>query len=237
LVSLIVLVVEIPIVTLILSLYLPVIFAILLSFFISVGGAILIFFLFTTYPKALVSNLADKINRGLPFSVSYMVASASSDAPPINLFKSLSKIDEYPELREQALNIVRDVEGMGMNLLAALRREAKRTPSKEFGDLLLGIESTLASGGDLTVYLNEKAKAYFSEQRAKIKTHADLLSMLTEIYITVMIVGPILFTLLSSVMGIMGGAGDIIGMQALISFILMPAISLVFAFYINISSP
>ena len=61
--------------------------------------------------------------------------------------------------------------------------------------------------------------------------------MLTEIYITAIIVGPILFTLLSSIMGMMGGMGNIVGMQAIISFILMPAISLIFAFYINITAP
>jgi len=236
-VSLIVLVAEIPIITFILSFFLSVVFAILLSFFISICGAVLIFFLFVTYPKALVSSMATKINRGLPYSVSYMVAVASSDAPPINLFKSLTKIDEYPELKEQALNIVRDVEGMGMSLLAALRREARKTPSREFGNLLLGIESTLSSGGDLTIYLNEKVKTYFNEKKAKIKAYADLLSMLTEIYITAIIVGPILFTILSSVMGIMGGTSNLVGMQALISFILMPAISLIFAFYINLSAP
>jgi len=236
-VSLIVLVVEIPIITLTLAFFLPVVFAILFSFLASALGATIIFFLFITYPKALVRALADKINRGLPYSVSYMVATASSDAPPINLFKSLTKIDEYPELKEQAANIVRDVEGMGMSLLSALRREAERTPSEEFGNLLLGIEATLASGGNLVAYLNEKAKTYFSERKAKIRTYADLLSMLTEIYITAIIVGPILFTLLSSIMGIMGGMGNIVGMQAIISFILMPVISLIFAFYINLTAP
>jgi len=61
--------------------------------------------------------------------------------------------------------------------------------------------------------------------------------MIIEMYITVMIVGPIFFTILSSVMGMMGGVKNILAMQVLISFILMPAISVALAFYINIASP
>lgn len=236
-ISLIVLVVEIPIITLILSFFIPVILALLLSFTFSIAGAIIIFFLFLNYPKAQVANLASKIEKGLPFSVSYMTAAASSDAPPISIFKTITKIKEYPELSEQAKNVVRDVEGLGMDILTALRREAKRTPSKEFKELLLGIESTISSGADLTVFLNNKANSLFNAYQRKIRNHASLLSMIIEIYITIMIVGPIFFTILSSVMAMMGGIEGIVSMQALLSFILMPIISIILAFYISISSP
>ncbi|OQX86449.1 MAG: hypothetical protein B6D55_06060 [Candidatus Omnitrophica bacterium 4484_70.2] len=236
-ISLIVTAVEIPIITFIFSFFMPVIIAIVFALVFSAIGGVVIFFLFTTYPKAQVSNLASKIEKGLPFSVSYMVASASSDAPPITIFESISKIEEYPELKQQALNVIRDVKGMGMDMLTALRREAKRTPSKEFRDLLLGLEATLTSGGDVTSFLSGKANNLFKQYQNKIKTHADLLSMLTEMYITIMIVGPIFFMILSSVMAVIGGAGNILAMQALISFVLMPIISVAFAFYINIASP
>ncbi|HIE41374.1 MAG TPA: hypothetical protein EYP80_01795, partial [Candidatus Aenigmarchaeota archaeon] len=118
-ISLIVLVVEIPIITFILSFFIPIILALLLSFTFSIAGAIIIFFLFLNYPKAQVANLASKIEKGLPFSVSYMTAAASSDAPPISIFKTITKIKEYPELSEQAKNVVRDVEGLGMDILTA----------------------------------------------------------------------------------------------------------------------
>ncbi len=236
-VSLIIFVTELPIITLILSFFIHVVFAILLSFIFSGAGAIIIFFLFTTYPKAQVSNLASKIEKGLPFSVSYMTAAASSDAPPISIFKAIKKLDEYPELKEQARNVIRDVDTLGMDILSALRREAKRTPSKEFKDLLLGVETTISSGADLTLFLNNKSISLFNNYQRKIKTYASTLSMIIEMYITIMIIGPIFFTILSSVMGMMGGVGSILAMQVLISFILMPAISVVLAFYISISSP
>ncbi len=236
-ISLIVFVVELPIITLTLSFFIHVIFAIVLSFIFSGFGAILIFFLFTTYPKTEVANIATEIDKGLPFSVSYMSAASSSDSPPIEIFKSVSNLKEYPRLREQATNVIRDVDGFGMDILTALRRESKRTPSKEFKDLLLGLEATISSGADMNIYLTNKSTSLFNDYQRKIKSYADLLSMLIEVYITVIIVGPILFTILSSIMAMMGGIENIVAIQALISYIILPVISTALAFYINIASP
>ncbi len=236
-ISLIVFVVELPIITLILSFFINVVFAIILSFIFSGFGAILIFFLFTTYPKTEVASMASEIDKGLPFSVSYMSAASSSDSPPIDIFRSVSNLKEYPRLREQATNVIRDVDGLGMDILTALRRESKRTPSKEFKDLLLGLEATISSGANMTDYLTSKSTSLFTEYQRRIKSYADLLSMLIEIYITVIIIGPIFFTILSSVMAMMGGIENVVATQALISFIIMPLMSTALAFYISVASP
>ncbi|RLJ05960.1 MAG: hypothetical protein DRP14_00850 [Candidatus Aenigmatarchaeota archaeon] len=236
-VSLIVFVVELPIITLILSFFIHVVFALILSFIFSFAGAAIIFFLFITYPKVQVANLASKIDKGLPFAVSYMTAAASSDAPPITIFKSITKLDEYPELKEQAQNVIRDVEALGMDILSALRREAKRTPSNEFKNLLLGLESTIKSGADMLLFLNNKATYLFDNYQRKIKTFSGILSAIMEVYITVIVVGPIIFTVLSSVMAMLGGGGNILATQVIVSFVIMPMISVILAFYISVASP
>ena len=237
-VSIALLVLEIPLITLVFSLFgVHVVWALLIAMGVSATLTVVIFFLFTTYPRTQYDSIANEIERGLPFSVSYMMASASSDAPPLEIFKSVAKLDEYPALKEQALNIVRDVEGLGLDLGGALRREAKRTPSRQFRELLIGMDSTMRSGADLTAFLNNRATALFNNYQRRIKEYSDLLSMLVEIYITVVIVGSIFFTILSTVMSIMGGTENILVLQFFISFILMPIISLALAYYIKISSP
>jgi flagellar protein FlaJ len=166
-----------------------------------------------------------------------MTASASSDAPPIEIFRSISKLDEYPELKEQALNIIRDVEGLGLDLSSALRRESKRTPSRQFKELLIGIDSTLRSGADLPIFLGNRANNLFNSYQRRIKDYSNLLSMIVEIYITVVIVGSIFFTIMATVMSMMGGTADILMMQFFISFVIMPMISVALAYYIKIASP
>ena len=61
--------------------------------------------------------------------------------------------------------------------------------------------------------------------------------MIVEIYITVVIVGSIFFTIMATVMSMMGGAQDILMLQFFISFIIMPIISVALAYYIKLSSP
>lgn len=236
-VSVILFVIEVPVITFILSFFVHVVWAILISVSISASLTITIFLLFTTYPRTQYDSIAIEIERGLPFSVSYMAASASSDAPPLEIFKSIAKLDEYPELREQALNVIRDVEGLGLDFGSALKREAKRTPSRQFRELLIGIDSTLRSGADLTTFLNNRSAILFSNYQRRIKEYSNLLSMIVEIYITVVIVGSIFFMILSTVMSMMGGASDILFLQLFVAFILMPAISIALAYYIKMASP
>jgi flagellar protein FlaJ len=236
-VSLILLCIEIPVITFMLSFFTHVVWALLMSIAISVSITATIFLLFTTYPRTQYDSIASEIERGLPFAVSYMTASASSDAPPIEIFRSISKLDEYPELKEQALNVIRDVEGLGLDLSSALKRESKRTPSRQFKELLIGIDSTLRSGADLSLFLSNRATNLFNNYQKRIKEYSNLLSMIVEIYITVVIVGSIFFTIMATVMSMMGGANDILMMQFFISFIIMPLISVALAYYIKMASP
>ncbi|OYT43128.1 MAG: hypothetical protein B6U88_01845 [Candidatus Aenigmarchaeota archaeon ex4484_56] len=228
---------EIPIITFVLSFFIHVLLSIILSFVISTVFSIIIFIVCINYPKARISNLADKIDKGLPFCVSYMAATASSGTSPVEIFKSVVNLKEYPELGEQAKSIVRNVESLGMTILTALRYEIKKTPSRAFKDLLSGIEATIRSGGDLESFLTSRAELLFNNYQRKIKIYSDLLSMLVETYLTVVIVGSIFFTILSSIMAIIGGAGDILSMQVLVVYILMPGISLIFSVYLKISTP
>jgi len=236
-VSIILFVIEVPIITFVLSFFTHVVWALLLSLVISASLTATIFLLFTTYPRTQYDSIASEIERGLPFSVSYMTATASSDAPPIEIFRSLAKLDDYPALKEQALNVIRDVEGLGLDLGSALKREAKRTPSKQFKELLIGMDSTLSSGADLPTYLSGRSTMLFTNYQRRIKEYSNLLSMIVEIYITVVIVGSIFFTIMATVMSMMGGAQDILMLQFFISFIIMPIISVALAYYIKLSSP
>ncbi|MBN2094915.1 MAG: type II secretion system F family protein [Candidatus Aenigmarchaeota archaeon] len=236
-ISLILFCIEIPVITFIFSFFTHVVWALLMAIAISASLTMMVFFLFTTYPKTQYDSIAVEIERGLPFSVSYMTATASSDAPPIEIFKAVSKLDEYPELKEQAMNVIRDVEGLGLDLSGALKREAKRTPSRQYKELLIGIDSTLRSGGDLSLFLSNRANTLFTNYQRKIKDYSNLLSMIVEIYITVVIVGSIFFTILSTVMSMMGGAQNILVMQFFISFVILPVISIALAYYIKMVSP
>lgn len=211
--------------------------AILLSMTLSLTISGILLFLFYTYPATVSKTRESKIKKILPFAVSYMATIASSKLPPIVLFKTLSRFKEYGEVTEDSKNISRDVEVFGMTFSASVKKEAKRTPSRDFRELLWGMNSVLTSGGDLEFYLKQKGDELMADYRRRIRKYSQDISLFVEIYLTLIITGSIFFIVLSSVISsISGGLGTII-VQSFAIFILLPLLSVGFILILKSISP
>lgn len=211
--------------------------AIFLSITLSLGISGVLFFLFYTYPTTVSKNRGNKIKKILPFAVSYMATIASSKLPPITLFKTLSRFKEYGEVAEESKIITRDVDVFGMTFSTAVRKEAKRTPSREFRELLWGLNSILTSGGDMEFYLKQKGDELMSDYRRRIRKYSQDISLFVEIYLTLIITGSIFFIVLSSVISsISGGLGTIV-VQTFTIFVILPLLSIGFILVLKSISP
>jgi len=210
----------------------------LLSFTLSIVLSGILFFLFYTYPTTSANSRENKIKKVLPFSVSYMATIASSNLPPIVMFNTLSKFKDFGEVAEEAKIITRDVENFGMTFSSAIKKQAKRTPSKEFRDLLWGINTIMASGADPPSYLKNKGNELMSDYRRRIRKYADNLSLFVEIYLTLIITGSIFFLVLTSIIStISGGGAGILLIQTFVVFILLPLLSIGFIILVKSMSP
>ena len=213
------------------------IIAVILAFTLSMTISGILFFLFYSYPKTASKSSGNKIKKILPFSVSYMATIARSNVPPIIIFKTLSEFKEYGELSKEAENIVRDVELFGMTTAAAIKKQAKITPSKEFRDLLYGINTMITSGGNLGSYLKDRSNELMGDYRRRIRKYSQDLSLYVEMYLTLIITGSIFFIVLSSIIStISAGLGTIL-VQTMVVFLLLPALSIAFIILIRATSP
>ena len=211
--------------------------AVFLSLTLSITLSGVLFFLFYTYPTATARNREAKIEKVLPFSVSYMVTMASARLTPTILFKTIAKFKEYGEVSEEANTIARDVELFGMTFSSALKRRAKRTPSKDMRELLWGINGVIASGGDLVVYLKGKSEEFMNDYRRRIRRYSQDLSLIVEIYLTLIITGSIFFIVLSSIISAITPGLETVSIQAFIVFILLTLLSIAFIILIRTISP
>jgi len=66
---------------------------------------------------------------------------------------------------EEAANIDRDVHFMGMDVISAIERRMRTSPSKKFVNFLDGFVSVARSGGDLTSYFLASAKGFMDSAR------------------------------------------------------------------------
>ncbi len=198
---------------------------------------ILIVSLFYFYPSLKAESMKKSIENSLPFASIYLSTLAGTGMPVGAIFRILADFPEYGEVSKQAQYIVNDTELLGMDIATSLGHAAKRTPSEEFQSLLLGMRSTILSGGDLKKFLIEKSKSYMALYRRNIDMYVEQLSLFTELYITAVVVGSIFFIVMTTIMNMMGAGGTIVLLQALVVYIFLPLVSIAFMILISMMAP
>ena len=203
---------------------------------ISGGTAASAFF----YPSIVIKNRASKIRDMLPFATIYLSTLAGTGTPVAEMFRVLSERDEYGEVAEEAGRISRDLQTFNLDTTEALKRAAERSPSQDFRDLMYGMSHALNTGGELGEFLEQRSQSLMDGYERRIESFSDQLSLLVEMYITVVIVGSIIFTALSvifSSFGILDSTSTIVIIQVMAIFIGLPVISGMFILLVNGIAP
>ncbi|MFH0868820.1 MAG: type II secretion system F family protein [archaeon] len=163
------------------------------------------FFLAYKYPSLAADERKKKIENALSFSTIYMSTIARSGFPPQEIFRLLGGFTEYGEVAKEARKISSDINVLGLDVSAALNMAAARSPSADWTELLAGLKTTINVGGDLGSFLSEKAKGFVADYRRRLKDFSNMLSLLVEVYITLVVVGVVFFIVTTSVMVAIGG--------------------------------
>lgn len=142
------------------------------------------FIILYLYPGFVTSNRRRDIESKLAYSITYMTAMAEAGVAPITIFENIAKSPLYGEITEEAKNIATESKVFGKDIVTVLADYSFITPSKKFGDLLQGIVATIRSGGDLNVYLRNKADGIMFDYREIRKEFTDTLGIYSEIFIS-----------------------------------------------------
>lgn len=208
--------------------------AVVITFFLT---PLFMFVFFYIYPSYLADSRKRAIDSKLPFAVPYMAAMAGAGVPPDAVFDSLARSDLYGEIAEEAKNITRDCKFFGRDIVTVLHDHTKLTPSRRFSELLMGITTTVRSGGDLKTYLHNEAENMMVEYRQMMKDFAENLGLFAESYITIPVFGTIFLVIVMSVMTMMGGGSigplEMSDMMILVVYAGIPGLSVLFLLLID----
>jgi flagellar protein FlaJ len=227
--------------TLIFSIYmhLDIIFSILGLIIMPSFFASLTFFLIYAYPVSISQNRKRDIDANMPFALTHMAAVAESGAPPLTIFKILSKFKEYGEISREFGKITRNVEIFGLDEITALRETISKSPSSEFKDVLEGMLTTIQTGGSLKGYLMEESGKAMFEYAIRREKYNQLLSTYADLYTALLIAAPMIFVVVLSVLSILGG--NILGLtleQVMIYGIVgLTALNAIFLIFLHITQP
>lgn len=189
-------------------------------------------------PDSRVSARRKDIENRLPYALNFIAAMASAGVTPADIFQSLAEQPIYGEMQEEAKWIHRDINVFGMDVVTALRKASKRSPSIKLQEFLQGAITTVTSGGKLKPYFLAKADQFMRDNRRMQKEFLETLGVLAESYVTVVVAGPLFLIVMLSVMSMVGSGVESSKMLLyIISFLMLPICHFAFTLVIKSGSP
>ncbi len=157
------------------------------------------------YPYHVAKSRGEAIRSRLIYTLSYMAAIAAAGVIPERIFERVAEIDPSREVRREALRILRDVKMLGYDTIAALKNRMDTAPSPALQEFYSGLRNVIVTGGDLREYLSFYLRRLFKERSEELARLTSALATVSEIYITLLVAGPIIAIVMLSIMDIVGG--------------------------------
>jgi flagellar protein FlaJ len=209
------------------------------------GGALFTWALsivgFYLYPVYRADKHKRELDDELPFTSGYMAILASAGVSPEKIFHSLSTLTVPLAASTEAKEVIKNINLFGLDIISALEKTSSRTPSEKFRDMLEGIISTIHTGGKLGAFLREKFRTAMKLKKLSLKKYSDNLSVLSEVYVALLLTGPLLLVIMVSVMSVLGGGGlGVLSPELLLSlltYLLIPVCAVIFLIILDSTSP
>jgi flagellar protein FlaJ len=208
--------------------------AALFTWVLAIGG-------FYLYPVYRMDKHKRELDDEMPFTTGYMAILASAGVSPEKIFSSLSTLSAPLAASSEAKEAIRNINLFGLDVISALEKVSTLTPSQKLRDIIEGMISTIHTGGNLGAFLREKFKTHIRLKKLSLKKYADSLSVMSEIYVTLLLTGPLLLIIMLSVMSMLGG-GELAGLSSdlllsLMTYVGIPVAAIMFLIILDSTSP
>ena len=173
-----------------------------------------------------------EIDATLPRTVAFIYALSRSGMPFQAVLRTLSQNEDvYGEAATELGVAVRDMDAFGTDVLTALKETAERTPSDNLAEFAENLTSVLSSGQDLSSFLHEQYERFQEEVEAQQRQYLDLLSTFAEVYVTVLVAGPLFFITVLVVVGLV--IQDTLVVIRLVVYLGIPLATFGFVVYVD----
>jgi archaellum biogenesis protein FlaJ (TadC family) len=120
----------------------------------------------------------------------------------------IANVDNNSEIRKLANKFVTDVKLIGFDVSMALKDISNRTSSNIFKKLLEGINHNINTSGNLVNLFTYEIERMFNRKREGLESLTQSLTYLGEMYVALMVIGPILFILMIIILSVFLGGGS-----------------------------
>lgn len=215
---------------------LPVEIVIIIMIFVPIMSPVIVFVLLIFYPYQKMAGRRKDIEISLPFVLMHMGSIMESGIPPHAIFRLIAEFEEYGEVSYEMKKIVRDMDTFGVDPLTAVRNTAAKTPSNSLKQVLLGIVTSIESGGDVKAYLKSAGQESLFKWRIKRQKFVEQLSTYAEFYTGLMIAAPLFIIALLAVMNMISptmGGFSIVDLMKISVYLLIPGMNVLFLAFLK----
>ena len=202
------------------------------GFAIGVVLAVLAYVLRWKLPASTAEVRRRSIEEGLPRTTAFMYALARGGMEFPQIVRVLGRNRAvYGETAREMSVAVREMDLFGRDMITAVRRTARRTPSEQFRTFTENLASVLQSGADLPGFLDEQYQRFQETAEERQEDVIEFLATLAEAYVTVLVAGVLfLFTILL-VFGLT--TTDTLPFLRMLAYLLIPLANAGFAVYLS----
>ncbi len=212
-------------------------FSILSSFIITITITFLVATIFYLYPFYKYNLQLDSLERNMPLGIAYMNIISKSGVPTTRMFKYVAEAKEFGEFSKECERVYKNIYQVGEDVVSSMRSIALRTPSKPFKIFLLGFMSTILSGGNISLYLNEETKKELDVYEGKQQKYTSMMGFLADIFIIALLIAPLVLIIVLTTFSLIEPtfmSYDILFLIKLITYAVVPVVGITFIIFLNV---
>jgi len=186
--------------------------------------------LWLSYPLIRRRSYKSRLENQLAYSFGILGVLAAAGMNLERLFERIASSESNPVLADLAKRFLRDIKVFGLDTETALTEVAQHSPSEQFSKMLDSISVAHKTTGSIHDLVMFESARLLQEKRDKLRKTIGSLAVMAELYITIVVVGPIIFIVMMAIFGLLpaGGLPDPISIINLIVFIGIPVLSVMF---------
>lgn len=145
------------------------------------------------------------IESRLPYTIAYFAALAASGMSLEEIVERVVEVEEVKTTRRELELFLTEVRLLGLDILTALERRSRMSPSIILSLFFSGLRDAYITAGNLYEYSAFMARRLLEMKRYELRRIVNSISMVAEMYVTLMVAAPLMFVVMLAVIGMMGG--------------------------------
>lgn len=178
-------------------------------FSLSIAITTLAILFLLSYPLYKRKQIRDKIEQGLVYTLSYMTILSTGGISIERTMERISEVEENIWIKRIIDKFIINIKLFGYGISAAFDDISKRNPSDIFRKILESVSNCVKTSGDLKGLLSFEVEGLLQMKREGLKKMVGILTYFSELYVALIVVAPILFIVMITILSVLGGGSDI----------------------------